>query len=350
MVVSKQLPFETECLTSQAPLHSFFRKASGFILEYSETKMRTSTLLAMGLACLCVAWTARAAVAQDRSKYPTHLNSSSSGIDWIAFYDRIDALTAATRKELQHHLDLPYGEDPKQKLDLYLPQLEAAGPVFIFIHGGGFVEGDRAHYGYVARPLAAQGIVTVVMSYRLSPAHYPEPVYDVQAVLGWVYRNIEEYGGDASQIYIGGHSAGAILSAFVSVNKTWLSSMSLPGDLIKGFVPISGPYDLRKTGDFVDNYFSDDTKRVEASPVFNIRNILPKAIVAVGALEKPYLESSQAFVEALDSAGGNAKLLVLEGMAHDATALSAGDAEGTLVRAVIELIESNRQNSSVEMQ
>jgi acetyl esterase/lipase len=279
------------------------------------------------------------------------LNSSSSGIDWIAFYDRIDALTAATQKELQHHLDLSYGEDPRQKLDLYLPQNEAASPVFIFIHGGGFVEGDREHYGYVARPLAAQGIVTVVMSYRLSPTqHYPEQVYDVQAVLGWVYRNIEEYGGDASQIYIGGHSAGAILSAFVSVNNTWLSSMSLPGDLIKGYVPISGPYDLRKTGDFVDNYFSDDTKRVEASPVLNIRNVLPKAVVAVGALEKPYLESSQEFVQALNSEGGDAKLLVLEGMTHDATALSAADEDGPLVRALIELIESNRQNSSVQTQ
>lgn len=125
--------------------------------------------------------------------------------------------------------------------------------------------------------------------------------------------------------------------------------MSLPGDLIKGYVPISGPYDLRKTGGFVDNYFSDDTKRVEASPALNIRNVLPKAVVAVGALEKPYLESSQSFVKALRAEGGDAKLLVLEGMAHDATALSAGDADGPLVRALIELIESNRQNSSAQM-
>jgi len=72
----------------------------------------------------------------------------------------------------------------------------------------------------VARPLAAQGIVTVVMSYRLSPAHYPEQVHDVQAALGWVYSNISDYGGDALQIYIGGHSAGAILSAFVSVDSS----------------------------------------------------------------------------------------------------------------------------------
>ena len=284
--------------------------------------MHKTTLLAMGLACFHLS----TAAAQDRSTYATHLNASSSGIDWIAFYDEIDALTAETRKELRHHLDLPYGEDPKQKLDLYLPQpemSETAGPVYIFIHGGGFVEGDRVHYGYVARPLAAQGIVTVVMSYRLSPAHHPDQLHDVQDVLGWVYRNIEKYGGDPSQIYVGGHSAGAILSAFVSVDSTWLSSTSLPDDLIKGYVPISGPYDLRKPGGFVDNYLPDDAMRTEASPILNIQNVAPKAVVAVGTLKKPYLESSKAFVEALRADGGDAKLLVLEDMAHDATALTA---------------------------
>jgi acetyl esterase/lipase len=283
-------------------------------------------------------------VAQDRSTYPTHLKSSSSGIDWIAFYDRADALTAETRSELRHHLDIAYGEDAKQKLDLYLPQSKPAGPVYIFIHGGGFVEGDRAHYGYVARPLAAQGIATVVMSYRLSPHHYPEQVQDVQAVLDWTYRHIADYGADPAQIYIGGHSAGAILSAFVSVNNTWLGSLTLPENLIKGFVPISGPYDLREPGGFVDNYFSDDSKRAEASPILSIHNHSAKAVVAVGGLEQPYHESSIAFVEAFRNAGGHAELLVLEGMAHDATALAAGNEDGLLVGALIKLIESNRQN------
>ena len=284
--------------------------------------------------------------AQDRSKYPTHLNSSSSGIDWIAFYDKADALTAETRMEFQHHLDISYGEEQKQKLDLYLPQGKPAGPVFIFIHGGGFVEGDRAHYGYVARPLAPQGIVTVVMSYRLSPEVYPLQVHDVQAALGWVYRNIADYGGDASQIYIGGHSAGAILSAFVSVDSSWLTAVSLPEDLIKGYVPISGPYDLRKPGGFVDNYLPDDSKRAEASPVLNIHDLSAKAVVAVGSLEKAYLESSKTFVDVIREKGGSAELLVLEGMAHDTTALSAGDKDGPLVAALIELIMSNRQDKA----
>ena len=303
--------------------------------------MHKTTLLVVGIACLHLS----TAAAQDRSTYATHLNASSSGIDWIAFYDKADALTAETRRELRHHLDLPYGQDPKQKLDLYLPRTETSegtDPVYIFIHGGGFVEGDRAHYGYVAQPLAKHGILTVVLSYRLSPAHYPDQVHDVQAALSWVHRNIEAYGGDPSRIYIGGHSAGAILSAFVSIDNAWLSSMSLPTDLIKGYLPISGPYDLRKPGGFVDNYLPDDSKRIEASPVLNIQNVAPRAVVAVGTLEKPYLESSKTFVAALREKGGDAKLLVLEGMAHDATAWTAGDADGPLVRALIEMIASNR--------
>ena len=149
--------------------------------------------------CTCLAIATTAVFAQDRSTYATHLNAPGSGIDWIAFYDQADALTAETRNTFQHHLAIPYGDHSKQKLDLYLPQGKPAGPVFVFIHGGGFVEGDRAHYGYVARPLAQHGIMTVVMSYRLSPEHYPAQVQDVQAVLGWVYRHIAEYGGDSSQ-------------------------------------------------------------------------------------------------------------------------------------------------------
>lgn len=301
-------------------------------------ELRTSTFLATGLTCIFLASATAVVMAQDRSKYPTHLKASRSGIDWVAFYDRADALTAGTRQELQHHLDIPYGEDPKQKLDLYLPPGEPGRPVFIFIHGGGFVEGDRSHYGYVAAPLAAHGIITVVMSYRLSPAHYPDQVHDVRAALGWVYRNISDFGGDPAQMFIGGHSAGAILSAFVSIDRSWLSSESLPVDLIKGYVPISGPYDLRKPGGFVDNYLPDDSKRVEASPALNIRDVSSRAVVAVGSLEKPYLESSKSYVEAVRQKGGNAELLVLEGMAHDATALAAGDGNGALVAALLDLI------------
>jgi arylformamidase len=268
------------------------------------------------------------------------LHPERFSIDWKAFYDEADALTAETRKALPHRLDIPYGEDPKQKLDLYLPLEKPAGPVFLFIHGGGFVEGDRAHYGYVARPLAERGIITVVMSYRLQPAHYPDQAEDTRRALAWVHRNIASHGGDPGRIYLGGHSAGAILSAFVAVKRDWLEALGLPADSIRGFLPISGPYDLVGFGSFVDVYLPDPSRREEASPARNIMGNPPPAIVAYGSLEEPFAAQSRAFVEALKARGGEARLLVLEGMNHADTALAAGSERSPLVAALLGLIES----------
>jgi len=80
--------------------------------------------------------------------------------------------------------------------------------------------------------------------------------------------------------------------------------------------------------------------------VLNIHDPSAQAVVAVGSLERAYLESSKAFVEAIREDGGTAELLVLEGMAHDATALSAGDEDGPLVAALIELIATHRQDEA----
>ena len=91
-------------------------------------------------------------------------------------------------------------------------------------------------------------------------------------------------------------------------------------------------------GGFVDNYLPDDGKRTEASPILNIRDVGASALVAVGSLEETYLASSRSFVDAIRREGGEAELLVLDGMAHDATALSAGDADSPLVAAMLELM------------
>ena len=61
-------------------------------------------------------------------------------------------------------------------------------------------------------------------------------------------------------------------------------------------------------------------------------------IVAFGTLEAPYVKGSQQFVDALVLAGANARLVPLEGMQHDATALSLGDADGAVVRAMLALM------------
>src|SRR5690606_39166296 len=115
------------------------------------------------------------ALAQDSSTYYTVMHPAEFQIDWKAAYAKADEMTRRTRKQLPHQLDIAYGTDRKQKLDIYQPRNEPKdAPVLIFLHGGGNREGDRAHYGYVAGPFAKHGVVTVVASYRLQPT-FPWP-------------------------------------------------------------------------------------------------------------------------------------------------------------------------------
>ncbi len=279
----------------------------------------------------------------DKSSYYTVTHPSEFKINWKAFYDKADDLTAATQREIPHHLDIAYGDDPKQKLDVYQPKNKPpSAPVFIFLHGGGFREGDRAHYGYISKPFAKNGIVTVAASYRLTPKfRYPNQPDDVKKILAWAFHNISSYGGDPMKIYMGGHSAGAILSASVSLNGDWLTRMGLPSDLIKGCVPISGPYDLRDQKDTAE-YAPDPSIRREASPLLNIENPPPRTVVAYGSLEDKFANDSQALARGILSKGMFAEVIILEGMAHDETALALGDESSKLFQAVLRMIVRTR--------
>jgi acetyl esterase/lipase len=297
-----------------------------------------ATGLAMAVAAMLSLSTA-APGGQDKRTYYTVQHPDQFAINWAAFYDRAEAMTDQTRRVVPHHLDLPYGKDPKQRLDVYeaAPRRDNA-PVFIFLHGGGFREGDRRQYGYVAGALAPNGVVTVVPSYRLLPEHYPAQADDTEAIVAWVHANIRRFGGAPGRIYIGGHSAGAIMSTFAALKRDWVARLRLAPDVIKGVVAVSGPYDLRQAAGFVADYLPDPATRAGASPLMHVAAGAPPMIVAFGTLESPYAKGSPEFVDALVRSGGKARLIPLAGMQHDATALSLGDADGAVVRAMLALM------------
>jgi acetyl esterase/lipase len=291
------------------------------------------------MAMLGVLSLAPSSAGQDKRTYYTVRHPDKFAIDWAAFYDRAEAMTDETRRLVRHHLDLSYGKNPKQRLDVYeaTPRRDGA-PVFIFLHGGGFREGDRRQYGYVAGPLAPNGVVTVVASYRLLPDHYPAQAHDTEAIVAWVHANIRRFGGAPGRIYIGGHSAGAIMSTLSALKRDWVAPLRLPADVIKGVVAVSGPYDLRQATGFVADYLPDPATRAGASPLVHVAAGAPPMIVAFGTLEPPYVESSPEFVDALVRVGADARLIPLPGMQHDATALSLGQAGGAVVRAMLAMM------------
>jgi len=101
----------------------------------------------MALA-MCVLAAPVVLLAQDYTKYDTVNDPKRYGTIWAPFYQKANELTAQTRKDFPSHLDISFGASPKQALDVYLPKkLVKNAPVLLFLHGGGFMEGDRAHYG-----------------------------------------------------------------------------------------------------------------------------------------------------------------------------------------------------------
>ena len=118
----------------------------------------------------------------------------------------LDILTA-TQEIYRQHLDmtpveeranLVYGSDERQRLDLYLPKA-APLAVVVYVHGGGFVGGDKngdgTFYLNVGRFLARHGFAAVLPNYRRAPAHgWPAGAQDVRDVIGWVRQNVPGVG------------------------------------------------------------------------------------------------------------------------------------------------------------
>ena len=280
--------------------------------------------------------------AQDMSEYYTVSHPDEFGIDWANFYNSMNEHTARVREEFPHYLDLVYGTDPKQRLDLYLPKGKVANaPVFLFVHGGGFREGDKAHYGSVAEPFINRGVITATTSYRLtgSGASYPDQPDDVKSAIKWLFENIGQYGGNPGNIYVAGHSAGAVLTADIGVDRSWLEEMGMPKDILKGIAPISGPYDLRvnRRPGQLDAYAPTPEILEKASPILHINDPVPVALVATGSAEE-YVEPSLDFADALKAAGVDAHYLLLEGEDHADTALLLADENSDLAKQVINMI------------
>ncbi len=281
------------------------------------------------------------APAQDWTTYHTVVNAKDFELDWGKFYRMAEAKTMAVRKELRHELDVPYGKDPKQRMDLYFPTAKTSkAPVLLFLHGGGFREGDRKQYGYVGEPFAKHGIITVVASYRLTVGGFKHPAQpdDTKAIVAWIHQNIARYGGDPNAIYISGHSAGAILTADVGVDLSWLDALQVPRSAVRGIVPISGSYDLRNSKRF--EYLPTPQAEEKASALLHVNAPAPVAIVAYGSLEERLKEPSAALVKALTAKGVKAKILNLEGKDHATAIWELSEENSMLTQAMLAMIKS----------
>src|SRR6187402_1682071 len=161
--------------------------------------------------------------------------------------------------------DLEYGGDPRHRLDVFREGDTQGAAVLVYVHGGGFVMGDKRSaetpfYDNIGTFAALQGFVGVTITYRLAPAHqFPAGPEDLGAVVRWLRANVAQYGGDPAKIVLSGQSAGA---AHVAGYVAHQAHHAEPGGGIAGAILMSGIYDTLSCtpNPFHVAYYGDDPK------------------------------------------------------------------------------------------
>lgn len=141
---------------------------------------------------------------------------------------------------------IAYGDDPRQKLDIYRPVTALPdAPVVVFFYGGSWNSGSKDDYGFVGEALASRGIVVVIADYRLYPqVRYPAFLQDGAQAVAWAHQHSAEYGGDPRKLYVMGHSSGGYNAAMLALDPQWLAGVGLSPSIFKGWIGLAGPYDF----------------------------------------------------------------------------------------------------------
>jgi acetyl esterase len=111
-------------------------------------------------------------------------------------------------------LSITSRDGAKIPVRLYAPSHEKL-PVLLFFHGGGFVIGSIQTHDILCRELSRlSGVAVLSVDYRLAPEHpFPAAQNDAWDALPWLREHAESLGLDATQIAVGGDSAGGKLAA-----------------------------------------------------------------------------------------------------------------------------------------
>ena len=215
--------------------------------------------------------------------------------------------------------------DDRHGLDIYRPAAGSAGtaaPVVVFIYGGGWKDGDKGQYRFVAAALAAQGFLTVVPNYRLFPeVRFPAFLQDNAAAVAWTRANIARYGGDPHRLFLMGHSAGAYNVAMLTLDKQWLAAQGLDPDRdISGTIGLAGPYDFLPLHDpELEDIFAPAGDLRLSQPITFARGDAVPMFLAAGTADQIVLpRNTQHLAAAIRGDGGSVTERLYPGVNHTA--------------------------------
>lgn len=239
--------------------------------------------------------------------------------DFMVYARHFTEESRLARHRLRCELDLHYGPTLDETLDIFSADVPNA-PVFVFIHGGYWRMLSSKEFSCVALGLHELGITTVVVNYALAPkVSIDEITRQMRAAVAWVLRRIDRHGGDPARVAVGGHSAGAHLTA-MCLQTGWREDYGLSGDdPIAGAVLVSGLYDLQplRYSLMQPAIQLDDGVIRRNSPMFSVRPCKTPALLTWGGDEPDeFRRQSDDFNSAWLAAGNRSKRAPLAGANH----------------------------------
>ena len=197
---------------------------------------------------------------------------------------------------------------------------EARRRVVVFVYGGGWTDGNKGTYRFVATALAAHGFLTVVPDYQVFPqVRFPTFLQDNAAAVAWVKRNIARYGGDPGRIFLMGHSAGAYNVAMLTLDKQWLGAEGLDPDRdIIGTIGLAGPYDFLPLHDpELEDIFAPAGDLRLSQPISFARGDAPPMLLLAGSTDTTVLpRNTEHLAAAIHRAGGAVREEIYPGVNH----------------------------------
>ena len=227
------------------------------------------------------------------------------------------------RRSFVAHRGLAFGDDPRQKLDIYAPRGRAGpAPVLLFFYGGAWQAGKRRDYLAFGQVFASAGIVTAVADYRLYPqVKYPAFVEDAAAALAFLRAHAGDYGGDPARLFISGHSAGAYNAVMLASEPAFLKG----GDLswIRGVIGIAGPYDFLplEEPEYVDIFHGRNN--LDSMPIHHVTGPRPPMLLVTGARDRTVSpRNTKSMAAKLRAVGSVVEEIQYRGMGHVGVMLS----------------------------
>ena len=268
---------------------------------------------------------------------------------WIAYepvlraaVSRLERRSAAAYDRLGPPLRQAYGPGENERLEIFAAA-GAKAPIFVFVHGGAWREGEAGNYAFPAEMFVAAGAHYVALDFiaiREAGGDIRAMAEQVRRGIAWVYRNAASFGGDPERLYLGGHSSGAHLGA-VALTTDWQTDFGLPADIVKGAALMSGVYDMGPVRRAKSNPHLRFTDEIEdaMSPIRHVARLNAPVVITYGSNDSPeFRRQSRDFFAAARQAGKPAELVEGAELGHMEMLELLADPAGINGRAALGLM------------